>query len=353
MEVGGQTLHFRKAVLATGAYAARPDVPGLAEVGFHTNETIFTLTELPARLAVLGAGPVGCELAQALARFGSQVTLISTTGQILPREDADAVQILLQSLKRDGLRIWTASHAVSATNRGAEKVLQVQRGGGSEELVVDAILVGVGRVPNVEGLNLEAAGVEYDSHEGIHVDDRLRTANRRIYAAGDCCSRYKFTHAADAMARLAIRNALFLGRARVSDLLIPWCTYTDPEIAHVGLYEHEATERDIKVQTFLQPLAHVDRAVLDGETDGFVKMHVLAGTDRIVGATVVARHAGEMISEITLAMAARKGLGAIANVIHPYPTQADAIRKVGDAYNRTRLTPWVKWLFGKWLAWRR
>jgi pyruvate/2-oxoglutarate dehydrogenase complex dihydrolipoamide dehydrogenase (E3) component len=353
LEVGGQRLHFAKAVLATGARAAHPDVPGLVDVGFFTNETIFTLTQLPARLAVLGAGPVGCELAQAFARFGSQATLITTTGQILPREDVDAVHILQQSLQRDSVRIWTASHAVAAPSRGPDKVLRIQRAGTIEELVVDAVLVGVGRKPNVEDMNLEGAGIEFDSHEGIHVDDRLRTTNRRVYAAGDCCSRYKFTHAADAMARLAIRNALFLGRARASDLLIPWCTYTDPEIAHVGLYEHEATERDIAIRTFTQPLAHVDRAVLDGEADGFVKMHVAARTDRILGATVVARHAGEMISEITLAMAARMGLGAIANVIHPYPTQAEAIRKLGDAYNRTRLTPWVKWLLGKWLTWRR
>jgi pyruvate/2-oxoglutarate dehydrogenase complex dihydrolipoamide dehydrogenase (E3) component len=353
VEVAGQRLRFRKAVLATGSRAARPEIGGLAETGFHTNESIFALTEMPPRLAVIGAGPVGCELAQAFARCGAQVILLGKQGQILPREDADAVQLLQQSLRRDGVRIRPGSHVVGAARRGEDKVLLIERAGAPEELAVDEILVGVGRVPNVEGLNLEAAGVQYDAHEGIQVDDRLRTTNPRIFAAGDCCSRFKFTHAADAMARLAIRNALFLGRGRASALLIPWCTYTDPEIAHVGLYEHEAAERDIAVRTFLQPLSHVDRAVLEGDDAGFIKIHVMAGTDRILGATVVAHHAGEMISEITLAMQARWGLGKLTNVIHPYPTEAEAIRKAGDAYQRTRLTPWVKWLLDRWLAWGR
>jgi len=233
-----------------------------------------------------------------------------------------------------------------------EKVLTFEGEGGCRELAVDEILIGVGRAPNVEGLELEAAGVAYDK-SGVKVNDRLQTTNRRIYAAGDICSAYKFTHAADAMARIVIQNALFLGRAKVSLLTMPWCTCTDPEIAHVGLYEKEAQERGIPVQTFVQELDDVDRAVLDGETDGFVKVHVRKGTDQILGATVVARHAGEMISELTLAMVGRLGLKTLARTIHPYPTQAEAIKKVGDAYNRTRLTSFVKWLFGKWLAWTR
>jgi pyruvate/2-oxoglutarate dehydrogenase complex dihydrolipoamide dehydrogenase (E3) component len=219
-----------------------------------------------------------------------------------------------------------------------------------EALTVDAILVGVGRAPNVEGLDLEAAGVSYDNH-GVQVDDRLRTTNRRIFAAGDICSRFKFTHAADAMARIVIQNALFLGRARASALTIPWCTYTEPEIAHVGLYEREAAERGIAVQTFVQKLEDVDRAILDGETEGFVKVHVRAGTDRLVGATIVARHAGDLISELTLAMVGKLGLRTLARTIHPYPTQAEAIRKLGDAYNRTRLTPFTRWLLQRVMAW--
>jgi pyruvate/2-oxoglutarate dehydrogenase complex dihydrolipoamide dehydrogenase (E3) component len=210
-----------------------------------------------------------------------------------------------------------------------------------------------GRVPNVEGLNLETAGVRHDRKEGVWVDDRLRTTNPNVFAAGDVCSRFKFTHAADAMARIVIQNALFKGRARASALTVPWCTYTDPEVAHVGLYEHEAEERGLAIRTFTQELREVDRAVLDGEDDGFVKVIVGARGDTILGATVVAAHAGDLIAELTLAMVGRLGLRAIANTIHPYPTQAEAIKKVGDAYNRTRLTPVVKWLFEKWLSWSR
>ena len=205
----------------------------------------------------------------------------------------------------------------------------------------------------VAGLGLEAAGVAYDRAAGVLVDDHLRTTNRRIYAAGDVCSQFKFTHLADAMARIVIRNALFFGRARASALTIPWCTYTDPEIAHVGLYESDAHARGLKVTAFVQDFAAVDRAVLDGETDGMLKVLVAEGTDRIVGATLVASHASEMVSELTLAIAKGIGLGALADVIHPYPTQAEAFRKLGDQYNRTRLTPRVKRFFERFLAWTR
>ena len=185
------------------------------------------------------------------------------------------------------------------------------------------------------------------------MNDRLQTTSARIFAAGDICSRYKFTHAADAMARTVLRNALFLGRGKASALVIPWCTYTDPEIAHVGLYEREANEKGIAIQTFVQELRDVDRAILDGQTNGFVKIHVRKGSDKILGATVVAGHAGDLISEITLAMVGGLGLGTLAQTIHPYPTQAEAIKKTADAYNRTRLTGFVKSLFQRWFAWTR
>lgn len=187
----------------------------------------------------------------------------------------------------------------------------------------------------------------------MKVNDRLQTANPRIYACGDICSPYQFTHAAHFMARIVIQNALFNGRARASELVIPWCAYTSPEIAHVGLCEREARAGGIAVDTFTQELASVDRAVLDSETDGLVRVHVRKGTDNIVGATIVAARAGDLISEITLAMTHRLGLKKIAGTIHPYPTQAEAIRKTGDIYNRTRLTPLVKRLMNRCLAWQR
>lgn len=353
LEVDGRRLRFKKAVVATGARASVPPIPGLAEAGYLTNETVFSLTELPRRLAVIGAGPIGCELAQAFARFGSDVTLIESMRQILAREDRDAASVVERSLRADGVQIDCCATISRARRDGGDVVLEMTGDGGvRRELRVDAVLVGAGRAPNVEGLGLEAAGVEF-GREGVVVSDHLRTSNPRIFAAGDVCSRFKFTHAADALARIAIQNALFLGRASASSLTIPWCTYTDPEIAHVGLYEAEANDRGIEVTTFVQELSRVDRAFLDGEDAGFVKIHVAKGTDRIVGATAVARHAGDLISEITLAMVGGLGLRHVARTIHPYPTQAEAIKKLGDAYSRTRLTPTVKWLFERWLSWTR
>ncbi|MEX1096133.1 MAG: mercuric reductase [Planctomycetales bacterium] len=352
VEVGGQTLRFARACVATGARAAAPPIPGLKETGYLTNETVFSLTELPRRLAVIGAGPIGCELAQAFARFGSEVFLIEAMHGIMPNEDPDAAEIVKQSLFRDGVRLMCCGKNLQVARTEGGKRLTVDSHGEHYDLTVDEILVGAGRAPNVDGLGLEAAGVRFDK-TGVKVDDFLRTANRRIYAAGDVCSKYKFTHAADAMARIVIQNALFFGRKRAGALVIPWCTYTDPEVAHVGLYPHEAEAQGIPLDTFAVELSQVDRAILDGEQNGFLKIHVRKGKDTILGATLVARHAGEMISEITLAMVAGAGLGAISSTIHPYPTQAEAIKKAGDAYGRTRLTPRIKHLFETLLRWRR
>jgi pyruvate/2-oxoglutarate dehydrogenase complex dihydrolipoamide dehydrogenase (E3) component len=350
IDVAGNTLRFNRAVIAKGSRAASLPIHGFAESGFLTNETIFSLTVLPMRLVVVGGGPLGCELAQAFRRFGAQVTLLEAEPSILPREDSDAARTVKNALARDGIEIIENCHIQSAQALEREKLIKLEHGGSSREIAFDEMLVAAGRIPAVDGLGLEAAGVDYDQRRGISVDDHLRTTNRRIYAAGDVCSGYKFTHVADAMARVVIRNALFYGRERLSALTIPWCTYTDPEIAHVGLYEHEAQDRGIAVQTFIQPLAEVDRAVLDGETEGFLKVHLRQSTDRIVGATLVAKHAGEIISELTLAIANGIGLTSIARTIHPYPTQAEAVRKIADAYNRGRLTPLVHWLFSKWFA---
>ncbi len=352
VEVGGQTLQFSKACIATGARAAALPIQGLAEAGYLTNETVFSLTELPRRLAVIGAGPIGCELAQAFARFGSEVTLIEAETQILIREDRDAAERIEQALVRDGLRIQCCGKTASVRREGDEKILETEGKDGRQELRVDEVLVGVGRAPNVEGLGLKEADVEFD-RAGVKVDEQLRTSNPRIYAAGDICFPYKFTHTADAMARIVIGNALFFSRGKTSTLTIPWCTYTDPEIAHVGLYPQDAEKKGIAIDTFTIEMSEVDRAVLEGEEEGFLKVHVKKGKDEIVGATIVARNAGDMISELTVAMVGGVGLGSIAKTIHPYPTHAEVIKKAADAYNRTRLTPTVKRLFEKILQWRR
>ena len=350
--VNGTKLYFKKAAICTGARAAAPPIPGLAETGYLTNETIFSLTELPKRLAVIGAGPIGCELAQSFARFGSNVTLVELGPQILGREDADAAAILHEAFVREGIELRLGVTISGIEQRSNEKVLLLEQNGIGSETIVDEILVGVGRRPNLEGLNLDKAGVRFDK-SGVLVNDTLQTSNPAIYAAGDICSTYKFTHAADAQARILLANALFKGRQKVSNLVMPWCTYTDPEIAHVGLYERDAAEKGVEVTTLTVPFSQVDRAALDGETEGFARVHLKKGSDRILGATIVARHAGEMIGEFSLAITNGLGLSAIAKTIHPYPTQAEVIKKLADTYNRTRLTPFVKKLLSGWLRWQR
>ncbi|MBJ6749169.1 mercuric reductase [Geomonas anaerohicana] len=352
IEVAGAELRFVRAALCTGARAAVPPIPGLAEAGYLTNETVFSLTELPATLAVIGGGPIGCELAQALARFGAQVTLIEPGGQLLGRDDPDAATVLLEALRREGITVHLATEVLSVELRGAGKVLRLQRQGVPFEVEVAGILVGAGRAPNVEGLGLEEAGIAYDRN-GVTVSDTLQTTNPRVYAAGDICSRLRFTHTADAQARILIANALFKGRRKNSSLTVPWCTYTDPEVAHVGMSPAEAAARAIEVDTLTVPFTDVDRAVLDGEEQGFARVHLKRGSDTILGATIVARHAGEMISEITLAIGSGLGLIAIGNTIHPYPTQSESWKKLADAYQRRRLTPLVQRILRAWLSWQR
>jgi pyruvate/2-oxoglutarate dehydrogenase complex dihydrolipoamide dehydrogenase (E3) component len=301
----------------------------------------------------MGGGPLGCELAQAFCRFGSHVIIAQDDPMFLPKEERDAAQILSDALAHDDVEIHLNTAVVAVRLEGAKKIADLVCDGNKSSVSVDEILAGIGRAPNVESLNLEAADVRYDNKAGIHVDDFLRTSNPRVYAVGDVCLEHKFTHVAEASARIAVRNALFLGRKRLSALTIPWCTYTDPEIAHVGLYVREAWEKAIPVKTFTILMHDVDRAVTDGEEEGFVKIHVKEGSDRILGATVVARHAGEMINEISLAINSGIGLRVLARVIHAYPTQAEAIKMAADAYNRTRVTPMIKSLTQSWLAWSR
>jgi pyruvate/2-oxoglutarate dehydrogenase complex dihydrolipoamide dehydrogenase (E3) component len=353
IEVEGKMLSFAKAAVCTGARAASPPFPGIEETGYLTNENVFWLTSLPKRLVVIGGGPIGCELAQTFARLGSEVTILENSAHLLSKEDADAAEVVESAIIRDGAKLLRNMKILGVSGRGADKVVSVKHEGKDLELTADEILVGIGRAPNLEGLGLESAGIKYDARLGVTVNELLQTSNPRVYAAGDICFPYKFTHAADAMARIVIANALFRARQKTSALVIPWCTYTDPEVAHVGMYEKDAKARNIEVLTLTVQLADVDRALLDGEAEGFARVHLKKGTDKILGATIVARHAGEMINELSLAMTAGLGLSAIGRTIHPYPTQAEAIKKLADAYNRTRLTPFVKKLFAAWLRWQR
>jgi pyruvate/2-oxoglutarate dehydrogenase complex dihydrolipoamide dehydrogenase (E3) component len=353
--VGDATLHFRRAIIATGTRPKIPAIPGLAEAGFLTNETIFSLTELPPRLAIIGGGPIGCELAQAFARFGSQVTLLESTEFILFREGYENSGYIRRVLERDGVTILTLTRVLRVDRKDGVRTLTIDRPNeASRMLDVDAILVATGRAPSVENLGLEAAGVEaMAGGSGVRVNDRLQTSNPRIFAAGDVCTDERFTHVADAHARIAVQNALFFGRAKASALIVPRCLYTDPELAAIGWDERDAYEAGVPIDTFAQEFKHVDRAILDGDADGVVKIHVRKGTDRIVGASILSRHAGDMIGQVSLAMVGKLGMKTLAKAIHPYPTHAEALKKVGDAYQRTRLTPTVRWLFQRWFQWIR
>jgi pyruvate/2-oxoglutarate dehydrogenase complex dihydrolipoamide dehydrogenase (E3) component len=358
VDVAGTTLRFAKAAITSGARAAAPPIPGLAEAGFLDNESIFTLTERPRRLAVIGSGPIGCELAQAFRRLGSEVTLLEAAPQILTREDPDAAAIVQAAFVREGIELVLGCRIERVESRGGERIVHVtDPRAGARALAFDAILVGAGRAPNVEEMGLEQAGVRFDPKRGIEVDDFLRTSNPRIYAAGDCAMEWKFTHAADAAAKIVVQNALFsfgpLGKKRLSRLVMPWCTYTDPEIAHVGLYERDAKARGIALDTYAVPIARANRAVTDGQEEGLVKIHVKKGTAEIVGGTVVAAHAGDLITQLTLAITQKIPLGAFTSVIYPYPTQGEALKAAAGLYTRGRLTPTVKRIFETVLRLRR
>ncbi len=354
VEVAGADLEFAKAVIATGARAAVPPIDGLDSIEYLTNETVFSLTELPERFGIVGAGPIGCEMAQTFARLGSDVTLFLDEKGIMPKEAPDAGSVVGKHLVHDGVMMADFGKTLSLSKSETGTILCRDRSRESAEPVeVDKLLIAVGRVPNVEGLDLGRAGIDFDDRKGVEVNDRLQTTNKNVYAAGDICSNYKFTHAADFMARTVIRNALFMGRAKVSNLVVPWTTYTSPEVAHVGPLWHELDAEKGKYESFSIGMENVDRAILEGDSDGFVRIHVKRGTDQIVAATIVAKNAGDMISQVCQAMTNGIGLSGIANTISPYPTQGEAIRKVGDAYNRTKLTPTIASIFKKWLQWTR
>ena len=355
VEVNGKNLNFSKAIVASGGSAAIPPIPGLKDAPYLTNATVFNLTELPARLGVIGAGPIGMELAQSFQRFGSQVTVFIRRKGILPKEDPDAALIVEKSMRRDGVNfIENIKYKRIESYDGKSPItVVVKENGADRKVVVDALLIATGRKPNVEGLSLEKVGVEFDRRSGVKVNDKLQTTNPNIFAVGDVASIYQFTHMADFMARTVIKNALFFGRDKVSSFLIPWATYTEPEVAHVGLYEKDLKECNIAYETYKREFDDVDRAILEGDTEGFVKIYVEKGSDKILGGTIVGGHAGDMISEISVAMRAKMGLGTLASAIHPYPTEAEAIRQCGDAYNRTRLTPTIKKILSRITSLRR
>jgi len=363
--VNGRTLTFKKAVIATGGYPTLIPMKGLADLHkksfsdydvkpiVMTNETFFNMTKQPKRLAVIGAGVIGMELAQAMQRLGTEVTVFGRSGKVLPKEDEDMAVIVKEQMIRDGVNFQLAVSEYKSIKLNG-KVLEngypemsmtvVQKGIAEEEIQYDfdALLVAAGRRPNVTGMDLELAKVEYDTKRGLIVNDKLQTTNPRVFGVGDCCSQFKFTHAADFMARTVVRNALFWGKGKMSDLLIPYATFTSPEIASVGLYGSDLEELGIEYRVFEKHFKENDRAICDDSTEGFIRFRVDAKTDAILGCSVVGEGAGNMIGEVTLAMESGTGMVAMSSVIHPYPTTSEVVRQAGDVYNKTRLTNMVK-----------
>jgi pyruvate/2-oxoglutarate dehydrogenase complex dihydrolipoamide dehydrogenase (E3) component len=334
-------LCFKKAVVATGARPRPSGISGLAQVGYFTSESIFEIATLPRRLGVIGGGPLGCELAQAFCPLGSHVTIVQNDPKFLPREERDAAELLSLALSRDGVETRLNTTVVGARSQNGEKLIDTVNNDVKYSIAVDSILLSIGRVPNVEDMSLEAAGIATDPANGIQVDDFLCTTNAEVYAAGDVCSAHKFTNVAEACARIAVSNAFGPRALRQSHLTIPWCTYCDPEIAHIGLDIVEARRRGIVIKSYTVMMQDVDRAITDGQNDGFVKVYVRDRTDEILGATIVAARASEMINEMSVIMHAGIGMGQLSAILHSYPSQSDAIRLAALAYVKNQpVTPW-------------
>jgi pyruvate/2-oxoglutarate dehydrogenase complex dihydrolipoamide dehydrogenase (E3) component len=346
IRVGEELLRARKIVIATGARPLIPPIPGLKDLQPLTNETVFDLVEQPRRLAVLGGGPIGCELAQAFARLGTRVELIELEHRLLPNEEPEAAELVGRALARDGVHLHLGSRVSSAFRLDGGRVLELD---GGKRIDCDEILVAIGRQRNLEDLNLDAAGVRFDQKSGLEVNTRLQTSQAHIYAAGDVCSRYQFTHNADAQARLVLRNALFLGRAQADRLVIPWCTYTKPEVAHVGATRSELERARQPFDRYRVDFGELDRGATDNAADGFAEVLTRKGSDRIIGATVVGKDAGEHLSPILLMMIRGIGLGRLGSLVLPYPTRSEYLRRLADYYLRTRLTPRTARMLQWWL----
>ena len=347
--VGDVRLRGAAVVIATGSRAALPDVEGLAEARPYTNETIFDeLRSRPDGLIVLGGGPIGCELGQAFARLGLHVTIVHTGARILEKEDDDVADVVRRSLEADGVIVLAGAIARRVTRREGRVRMELATAAGERTIEAEALLVAAGRVPNVEGLGLEEAGVAYTA-TGVTVDAHLQTSQPHVYAAGDITGGPQFTHVADHHARVVVRNILTPRlRSKADVSVLPWCTFTSPEVGRVGLSETDARRAGIDHDVWRQPLEEVDRAVVESEMEGFAKVITAKGSDRILGAVVVAERGGDLVHELVVAMKAGVGLKDLSGVIHAYPTFAEMARRAGDQYQKTRLTPRAKALFA-WL----
>lgn len=353
MEGGAmRALQFKRCLIATGAHPTMLPIEGINDVAPMSNHDIFNLEELPKRLAVIGAGPIGVEMAQSFSRFGSEVSVIALDDQVLPREDAEAAQVVTEALHEDGVKMYLGAQISKFVSADSAKEIHFELNGQSYVVEADAILLATGRTPNVDDVDLAKAGVAFDKL-GVKVNDKLRTSNPRIYAAGDVIGGVQFTHAADAMARIVVRNAFFFGNGKLSDLVIPWATYCDPELAQVGLQLADADKALCELDSLRFDFKDIDRNLLEGETSGFVKVVFEKKSGIVRGATVVGNHAGELIGEMTLAIEKKMKLSEFSSVIHAYPTTASIFSRLGDKASGARLTPFIAKLLKKIIAWRR
>jgi pyruvate/2-oxoglutarate dehydrogenase complex dihydrolipoamide dehydrogenase (E3) component/uncharacterized membrane protein YdjX (TVP38/TMEM64 family) len=346
-------LSTRAIVIATGARPTVPDLPGLEEVGYLTSDTVWALRELPRRLLVLGGGPIGCELAQAFARFGAQVTLLQRGARLLPREDADVSGLVMQRFRAEGIELCLGHQARAFVTEGGDKVLIAEHAGETVRIAFDTLLLALGRSANLSGYGLEALGVRCG--QTIETNALLQTNYPSIYAAGDVAGPYQFTHVAAHQAWYAAVNALFdpFKTFRADYRIIPWATFIEPEVARVGLNEQEARAQGIACEVTTFGIDELDRAIADSEAHGFIKVLTVPGKDRILGVTIVGEHAGDLIAEYVLAMKQGIGLNKILGTIHIYPTLAEANKYVAGNWKRAhapqRLLAWVE----RFHTWRR
>jgi pyruvate/2-oxoglutarate dehydrogenase complex dihydrolipoamide dehydrogenase (E3) component len=355
VEVNGHTMTTRAIVIATGSRPIIPPIPGLDQVRYYTSDTIWSLTERPERLLVLGGGPIGCELAQAFARLDCRVTQVERAG-LMEREDADAVALVEAALRDDGVRLLTQTSADRCERNGADQYLVVRHRDGAEEtLQFDAMLCATGRTAHTEGFGLEELGIPISPKRTIETDEWLQTLYPNIYACGDVSGPYQFTHVAAHQGWYASVNALFgaVKRFKVDYSVIPWATFTDPEVARAGLSENEAKKQDIAYEVTRYSLQDLDRAITDEAAHGFVKLLTVPGKDRILGVTIVGMHASDLLAEFVLAMKQGLGLNKILGTIHTYPTWPEASKYAAGEWRRTHVPHRLLDLAQKYHDWRR
>ncbi len=343
ISVNDRIIKSKKFVISTGSRALIPPIDGLGEAGFITHVEVFHLKTLPKSIVIIGAGPIGMEMSQALARFGSEVTVIEMADRILPIEDEDISQALKDILSNEGIKFLTKTRARRAYTENGKKVIQAESDGEEVRIMADEILIASGRSPNVEGLNLEAAGVKYN-HIGIQVDERLRTTTTNIWACGDVAGPYLFTHMAEYQAGVVLRNAVLKIPTRVDYSVVPWATFTDPEVAHVGITETEAREKGLNISVYKHQYSDVDRAVTEVEEAGFVKIITTGWKGKIIGAHIIGPNAGELIAELVLAIRQKLTVKDISSTIHVYPTLALGTRQTADSFFRNKFesSQWVQ-----------